>query len=505
MVARARLNDQRGFTLIEVLMGILLLLVGVLGVVAMVDTSNAVTSKTKAREGGTNLARSVIEVSRSIRYRDLTTTSLEEALAARPGLEDAVAAAGYTLRSRDVNYEMELSVCSLDDPKDGLGARPAGVTFCADSDAPVGTLRDRNPDDYKRVRVTLRWETRRTSQSITQTSSIINPVGGLGPSITGLTMIDPPSGAVNDQVRIDSEVPDATFEARTSTSAAQVTWSLKGALQGDATGGPTIWEFTWDFVDDDGDILWYDCNYSVQADAFDNQGRAGAPRALTVILNRRQPIAPTNVAGGRNGSSNGGFDRVDLQWSTNPECDVVGYRVYRSTDPTSDGTPITCLNQAEPTYTVDDECIDETAPAGVPLYYKVRAVDKLQDLSPREGDFSAQLVVAGINVLPTVPQGVNTCIGGDVDCVTPDGKPAPTGQVVVRWLPSLDADGTVAFYRIYRDGITYAHRHDSFFPDGPIIAWLEYLAPDGSPHEYRVTAVDDDFGESGLSDPVSAP
>ena len=62
-----------------------ILLVGVLGVVSMVNGANAVTSKTKAREGGTSIARSVIEVSRSIRYRDLTVTSLEDALDTPPG------------------------------------------------------------------------------------------------------------------------------------------------------------------------------------------------------------------------------------------------------------------------------------------------------------------------------------------------------------------------------------------------------------------------------------
>ena len=45
---------------------------------------------------------------------------------------------------------------------------------------------DRNPDDYKRVRVTLTWSTRQVTHSITQTSAIINPVGGLGPSVTSL-------------------------------------------------------------------------------------------------------------------------------------------------------------------------------------------------------------------------------------------------------------------------------------------------------------------------------
>ena len=47
-------HGERGFTLVEVMVAIMILLVGVLGVVSMVDGANAVTSKTKAREGGTN-------------------------------------------------------------------------------------------------------------------------------------------------------------------------------------------------------------------------------------------------------------------------------------------------------------------------------------------------------------------------------------------------------------------------------------------------------------------
>ena len=68
------------------MVAIFILLVGVLGVVSMVDGANAVTSKTRAREGGTNIARSVIEVSRSVRYRDLTAQALLDELDSRPGL-----------------------------------------------------------------------------------------------------------------------------------------------------------------------------------------------------------------------------------------------------------------------------------------------------------------------------------------------------------------------------------------------------------------------------------
>ena len=509
MVSRARPSAQHGFTLVEVMVAMLILLVGVLGVVSMVDGANAVTSKTKAREGGTAIARSVIEVSRSIRYRDLTQSSLEAALSTRPGLADSKPlVVGYTIRHRGIDYEMTLTVCSLDDPKDDLGARPPGVTFCTDSDGPPATPRDRNPDDYKRVRVHLVWETRATAQSVTQTSSIINPVGGLGPSVTGLTMTSPASSS-SDTVRIESNstapINSATFAATTSTHAAELTWSVNGDSQGDASGGPTNWSFQWDFVDAGGNILYYDCRYFIQADGFDAEGRAGAPRVLSVILNRREPLAPAAVAGGRNGSG----DRVDVQWSPNPECDIEGYRLYRSTSPTGPlGTQINCPDPAAPSTTMTTKtwCVDETAPATGPLYYRVVGVDTLASGTYREGTPSTALAVpaTGANSLPTTPTNVTTCTGGTPACNGPDGLPAPSGQIVIRWDPSTDADGTVASYRIYRGGTAYANRWDDFFPEsGGQLAWLEY-APPSSAQNYYVTAVDNLFGESPPSLPVSA-
>jgi prepilin-type N-terminal cleavage/methylation domain-containing protein len=507
MPSRARFQDQRGFTLVEVLVAIVILMVGILGVVTLVDGANAVTSKTRAREAGTNVARSVIEVSRSIRYRDLTNASLEDALLARPALTDAdPALAGYTILSRGVKYTATLTVCSLDDAKDDLGEHLEGVTYCADSDvlAAGATARDRNPDDYKRVRVKLVWKTRNTEQSVTQTSSIINPVGGLGPSVTGLTMTDPGSSSVDPPLRIDTAVDSARFRAQTSTSAAEVNWSVGGEAQGKATGGPTAWEFDWNFLNPDGSIAYYDCTYVVQADAFDGQGRAGAPRAVSVVLNRALALPVADLAGGRNGSGN----LVDLQWTKNHgECDVVGYRVFRGTSPDEASmVQITCLNQDQPTYTSEPRCIDDTAEAGVDYYYRVRGVDTLGTSTLRSGDWSAALAVSSTpNVVPTPPLGVTSCVGGQVDCNDPNGDPAPNDVVVIRWLPSTDVDGTVSFYRIYRDGLTYANRHDVFFPAGGSLAWMEFTQDDGEQHTYRVSAVDNVFGESVLSLPVLAP
>jgi prepilin-type N-terminal cleavage/methylation domain-containing protein len=514
MVSRAHPSSQSGFTLVEVLVAMMILLVGVLGVVTMVDGANAVTSKTKAREGGTAIARSIIEVSRSIRYRDLTKTSLEDALDTRPGLADSKPSVpGYTIKSRGIDYELTLTVCSLDDPKDDLGARPPGTVFCGDSDGPPVTPRDRNPDDYKRVRVRLVWSTRATTHSVTQTSSIINPVGGLGPSVTGLTMTFP-SSTGTDEVRIEGSSTgpvynSANFTATTSGFAADLTWSINGDSQGKANGGPSTWTFTWNFTDggaDPGNIVYYDCKYFIQADGFDAEGRAGAPRVLTVVLNRREPIAPVDVTGGRNGSG----DRVDIHWTPNPECDVIGYRVYRSTSAASLGIQVSCPpdpNAPNGTVTTRDSCVDETAPATGPLYYRVVAVDTMASGAYREGTKSAQVAVpaTGGNSVPSTPTNVTSCIGGQLNCNGPDNQPAPSDQIVVRWDASTDSDGSVAFYRIYRDGTAYTDRWDDFFPGaGGLLAWLEYAPGTGS-HTYRVTAVDDRFGESALSGPVTAP
>lgn len=494
MAPSARPEGERGFTLVEVLVAILVLLVGVLGVVSMVEGANAVTSKTKAREGGTNVARSIIEVSRSIRYSDLTATELLDALTSRPGLADVKpGVTGHQIKSRNVEYETTLTVCSLDDPQDGLGSHTGPVAYCADSDVPaVGVNTDRNPDDYKRVRVTLTWSTRQVTHSITQTSAIINPVGGLGPSVTSLVPtnvanVDPITLTTVAQNKID-------FHVTTSKAAEGVKWSVGGEPKGTATGSSINWDFTWNLDKPDGTPLYHDCTYVVQADAFDSQDRAGTPRARTVILNRRIPVAPQDVGGGRNGSN--GF--VDLQWVQNPECDVKGYRVYRSSTDGVLGSAITCIGETT-NITEGIKCLDDP-PAGWQFYTVVALDLPTGSSTPREGNPSTQIAVGDPSGRPPEPTGVSLCVGdGSTACVDAGGDAAPVGMVVVSWNPSTDPDG-IQFYRIYRDGTGFANRYDDFFPSAtaPGYAWFEFDSS-GGPHTYYVSAVDGTFTESVLS------
>jgi prepilin-type N-terminal cleavage/methylation domain-containing protein len=501
MNVRPCTRDQHGFTMVEVMVAIFILLVGVLGIVSMVDGANAVTSKTKAREGGTNIARSVIEISRSIRYRDLTATSLLAQLDLRPGLTDMNPLAGYRIRSRGIDYDATVTVCSLDDPQDGLGTHTGPITFCADSSAlgVGGIAKDRNPDDYKRVRVTLNWNTRATGASVTQTSSIINPVGGLGPTVTGLTMQSPAS-TTTDPLTVESDVNNVSFKATTSSSAAEMNWSVSGKTQGKATGGPKTWDFDWN-IGLASAPKFYDCTYVIQADAFDTGGRSGAPLSKTVRLNRMLPVKPATFVGGRNGNAN----YVDLSWVTNPECDVVGYRIYRGTSAATITTQITCVGETATLGPNKDGCIDN-APAG-DVYYQVVALDtNTAGTVIREGTKSDVLHIGptGANALPSAPTNLSACVGGQVNCNVANNVPADDGVLVIRWDPSTDSDGTIQLYRIYRDGVAYTDRHGAFYQKpGELLAWIE-PTPDSNAHTYRISAIDDKFGESALSAPLSA-
>jgi prepilin-type N-terminal cleavage/methylation domain-containing protein len=494
-VPARRISSQQGFTLIEVLVAVFVLLVGLLGVVAMIDGANAVSSKTKAREGATGVARSIVEVGRAVPYKNLTDTALFAALDQRPGLQDASSGGPYTIESRGFKYDVTLQVCSMDDPKDNVGPHDSAIEFCPDSDAGSGSGSniDRNPDDYKRIAVTLTWNREGGTEKVKQTSLVSNPVGGLGPTVTRLD----PRGVTGTPPTVTSPVGEVIFDAETSTAAAELDWSIRGVPQGAATpvgSSDRKFTFTWDIDGSSGGPYYDDCAYIIQAEAFDDKGRAGSPKAVTLLLDRDAPRAPQNLEGGRNGNGN----RVDLRWKANTECDVLGYEVQRSTvGPNGPWTAVACSNQTG-AYLTDNSCLDEGAPATSPLYYRVAALD------PAAGAFSTVLTVNSGNTVPDAPTNVSACVAGAAapDCTEPDGSPAPTDATVIRWDDSTDPGGDpILLYRIYKDGSTYAHRAGIFFPGDGLNAWTDPDTPDG-PHTYRVSAVDANYGESVLSAPV---
>ena len=235
----------------------------------------------------------------------------------------------------------------------------------------------------------------------------------------------------------------------------------------------------------------------MQAEAFDDKGRAGSPKAMTIVLNRRVPFAPDQFEGGRNGNG----DMVDLQWRGNTECDVLGYHVYRSTTGAAGTwTPVTCLGQAG-SYLEATSCIDDQRPRTTRSGTTSRRSTPSSAGTIRNGDASTVLQVDSGNPVPSQPTNLTACLGGTPGCVR------------ARWHARLRRFDRDTLGRRARTptassstgstatASTYADRVGVFFPGLRPAAWTDPDTPSG-PHTYAVSAVDPFFGESKLSAPV---
>ncbi len=476
MTSRARFPGQEGFTLIEVTVAATLLLIGVLGVLSMLDFANQGSARTKAREAGTNLAREAIEAARAVPFPNLTPTRIEAELKSQPGLEDNSAAAGWTVTRRAIVYTLVPSVCSVDDGTvvaDGFGNH-AGGSYCADSGT-EGTT-DTNPEDYKRVAIDVTWQDRGETRTARQQGVVNNPGSAFAPAIKTLTS-SPAGPSITDP-----SVSSINFAATTSTRAATVRWTLDGLTQGSATStnaSGKAWSFNWPIPS-----TVVDGTYEIGAEAFDQFGESGTSRTLTLQLNRFRPTTPTGFAGGRNPLWGSGF--VEFEWNPNPERDLLGYRVKRV---------VGLLGPSTSDEVVCDRSVDDTTSCTATIAASLLGVQHYYVVAYAPARGSAGVEESALPLLTGT-----RAVGG----ATPPGAPSDITGIrdvngtTLRWTPPADSD--VRYYRIYRDDNTsWTKRLDrtGASVDNAI------TDPNGATasHRYWLTAVDDDLAESEMAPP----
>jgi prepilin-type N-terminal cleavage/methylation domain-containing protein len=488
MLATRLRFDERGFTLIEVLVAIFILLVGVLAVVSLIDGANLATAKTKSREGGTNLAREILDGARAVDYDKLNPTEIVGQLQSQPGLADSDGSKpGWQIARRGITYTVQdVPVCKIDDPKDGLAGHPVGE-FC--SSATATQTPDGNPDDMRRMDVRIQWSVGAAMSSVRETTLIINPSGSLGPSVKSFCVTGLPASlsttCPTPPISVVKNVANTTVSFAATTSAAtSFRWQVDDAnSKGNATATPvgssTSWTFDWDLrtvgafscnVTPDWTL---DGNYLVGGQAFDAYGIQGQRSSLTLTVNRSEPFETCEFEGGYNQPPDKSAV-VDLQWKANPERDIIGYRVYRQ----EEGSP-TAVKVCE---TTETSCYDPTPPtAGRHTYFALSLDRDPSTLSPREGARSTRLVTIDLSAEIQPPSPPDAVREG-----TSDGLP------VIGWEPS--ATGGVRFYRIYRDGTAYADRYDKT-GDELTTSWTD-SNPGAGNHTYYVSAVGSNFAES---------
>ena len=314
-----RARGAAGFTLVEVLAACLVLAIGIVATFTMLDSAGRAASANNARVGASNLAREIAEYARGTDYDSLQPATVVGALRAHSRITGV---SDWKIQRRGVTYTVQASVCTFDDPKDGLAAADPPNACTPKAAAVAGAPAEVNPDDFRRVTVTLLWSDRQGAHRLTQAALVVNPSGGLGPRITSFPE---PAAQITSGTSVSWT---AALNPVTTTAADALHWIVDdGVSQGDVSGsGATTWAFTWDLGTLGTAPFTMDGTYQVSAQAFDSRGVPGEARSVTVHVNRRIPYAPASLKLGRN-EQHGGI--VDLDWSRNLERDVIGYRVWR--------------------------------------------------------------------------------------------------------------------------------------------------------------------------------
>jgi prepilin-type N-terminal cleavage/methylation domain-containing protein len=476
-----RLRDSSGFTLIEVLAAMLILAIGAGAAFSLIDSANRSVSSNSARIGATNLTRELAEYARATDYDLLQPDQVVPALRKHAAVAGSLAGGNWTVQRRGVTYSIDTSACTFDDPKDGLAATPP-ANACPAAAPVAGAPNEVNPDDFRKVTFTMTWKARGRSGHATQSTLVVNPSGGLGPRITEFG--EPSAQVTSNTVQWG---PMQTTHLA-STSAAAVHWTTDDLSAGDATGGPTDWGFTWNLgTRFSTSSPWVrDGVYTVQAQAFDSRGVPGEAKLVTVAINRSDPGPVSGLRGGYNASRK----VVDLQWDRYDERDLQGYVVVRTLDNKQICPASGSLQDAT-------SCMD---PDPLPLStYAVYAAD-CKDLKN-----SIDCTNRGAPAI-TLPLGTLTPRTAG-DPAEPTGLAASVvdGKPTLTWTaPTDQGDGPIRFYRIYRLTAT----GDTERYDETVTNATNYTDPkpgDTTAHTYWVSAVDQSFNESPLSDPIVAP
>jgi type II secretory pathway pseudopilin PulG len=487
--------SEGGFTLFEVLIAAVVLVVGLMTLFGLLDVSVKATASTRAREGGTNLAREILEDARTLAYAQISPNSIVGTLQAMHGLENTSGGAIWQITRRGTTYTVTVKECALDDPKDGFGVHENALTkenpFCKDAGEEAGTA-DGQPEDFKRITAEVSWTATGRKPVVKQVETLTAAGEAPGLSASELKLIKPTVGALTAPVIVTQPAENKlVFSILSPAGTKAMEWALDGVRQ---SNEPTLvkgteWQFSW--LIPTAEIS--DGAYQISAQAVDTTGVYGPPVSITVTLIRSVPAAPKISYAGFNEVYVAGVKKqvVELQWQPNTERNVIGYRVY---DPEKE---LVCPRE-EATLSLESSCIDFLSSPKSPkitnanLTYSIVALYR-----PAAGETLSNTLIsqgpAGTRALSKAPQAPNAM------------PPVPgleatknEGAVVLKW-KAPEGGAAPVFYRVYRGSKDYTGRYAIVSS-----ATTEFTDTHAeTPHEYWVTAVSESMTESPFLGPVT--
>lgn len=481
---RVPLRGADGFTLFEVLIAAVVLIVGLTTLFGLLDTSLKATASTRAREGATNLAREVLEDARTLAYAQISPNSIVATLQGMHGLENVSGGATWQIKRRGVLYTVTVNECAIDDPKDGFGVHVNPISkenpFCENAGEAAGTA-DGQPEDFKRITAEVAWTATGRKPVVKQVETLTAAGEAPGLSASELKLLKPTVGAPTAPVIVAQPAENKlTFSVQSPTGTKALEWSLDGVRQTNepALAKGTEWQFSW-FIPT---AEVSDGAYRVSVQAVDTTGVYGPPISITLTLIRSVPAAPKITYAGFNELYAAGAKEkvVELQWQPNTERNVIGYRVYNR-------LKRVCPEGAA-TLSLEAACIDFSPPkptdSSSELTYSVVALYR-----PAEGEALSKTVVsegpAGTRTLSKTPQAPSEMKGAL------KAEKTAEGAVVLKWT-APEGGAAPVFYRVYRGSKNYPSRYA--IVSSAITEFTDTHAE--TPHEYWVTAVSESMTES---------
>jgi len=170
---RQRASEERGFTIIEVIVATLVVVVGLLTAYLALAVAVHSSSDVREREEGVSLARQITEDARSIPYSQLSSATLVATLQAYPGLSNTSTGSTWTIVRAGYTYTIAATLTDINDPKDTTGAT-----------------------DIKQFSVNVTWATYQGKQhTYTETATISSAGQDPGLQASALELASPPWGS----------------------------------------------------------------------------------------------------------------------------------------------------------------------------------------------------------------------------------------------------------------------------------------------------------------------
>jgi prepilin-type N-terminal cleavage/methylation domain-containing protein len=475
---RSTLQRDDGFTLFEVLIAAVVLVIGLVALFGLLDTSLKATAATRAREGATNLARQVLEDARTIPFADLSPGSIVGQLQAMNGLANASSGPEWQVVQRGITYTVAVKECSIDDPKDGYGKHVNALgenPFCKDpgeKEWASGEAIDGTPEDLKRITVDVKWAAIGRSPDVHQVETLSSAGEAPGLNASGLHLEIPTVAVPTQPVITEASTATLTFAVSSPPGTTAMRWSLEGITQTPAPvlQSGTTWTFSWSIPYP----AVSDGTYEVSAQAIDATGVEGPPVSIPVKLIRGVPASVTGLKGGFNEVYVSGVKKrvVEMQWRANTERNVIGYRIRNSKK------ELVCP-ETEATLSTALSCIqfENLPPLISPGTYSAVALYRDAGGVVQEGKPGTLALVGGPPPAPNGPTELKL-------------EKNAEGAVVLNWTKPAEGGEPVIFYRIYRGSADYTSRYEV----STTTKLLDADAP--TEHCYRVTAVDANLTES---------